>query len=334
MQRPIFFKSNCRLFSLLFGAAVLFGFSNNAAADYLNCTNGNTLLSTWQATFNNVQDNPNIPIGGVLATATVAVVGGTQAIVSCGMLPGTGTGTTTVALRREGVGDIRSTNIGGASIRFLYNGAQLPTSATYQSFSFAGNTTLTPSGLTAQLIKTAANPYLASGYCLGQDIGGRLAMGNSSRYLANITACVSGFTSAVPTCNVNTGSVNIPLGNVAGSSFANVGSFTTAPATQNIGLSCSYSPRVRMTLQGTQAAGGPNTTVALTGAGGAGVAQGIGVQVLYGGNPLVVNSTTPTVVSAAAGATLNVPVTARYYRTGTVVAGRANASPTLRFDYN
>lgn len=338
MQRPIWLKSACRLLPSLLGAVVLLGVSNNAAATYLNCTNGNTLLSTWQATFSNVQDNPNIAVGGVLATATVAVVGTTQAIVSCGLLPGTGTGTTTVSLRRNGTGDVASSNVNGASLRFLYNGAQLPTTdTTYRSFSAAGDTTLAPQGLTVQLIKTTANPTFNNGNCLGQNIGGRIAMGNSTRYVANITACVSGYTRAVPTCTVNTTSITIPLGNVAGGSFANVGSVSPTSGAQNIGLSCSYSPRVRMTLQGTPVTG-TATVLPLTGAGTAGVAGGVGVQVLYrvpgaGSGENLLTPGTGVTLTPAAGATVTVPIFARYARTGTVTAGRANAAPTLLFDY-
>ncbi|WP_084210005.1 fimbrial protein [Ralstonia sp. A12] len=168
---------------------------------------------------------------------------------------------------------------------------------------------------------------------------GTIAAGQVARSVTNNVVNISlnfaaAFTVQNPTCSVNTASITIPLGNVAASSFANVGSVSTTRGPQNIGLTCAASPRVRMSLQGTRAAGGPTTTVALTGAGGAGVAQGIGVQVLFGGAPLVVNSTTLTTVSNAAGAALNVPISARYYRTGTVTAGRANASATLRFDYN
>ncbi|MCO5397573.1 fimbrial protein [Ralstonia soli] len=138
-------------------------------------------------------------------------------------------------------------------------------------------------------------------------------------------------TAPAPTCTVGTTSVNIPLGDVAASSFANVGATSPISHPANISLSCANNPRVTMTLQGTQAPGGPDTTVALSGAG---AAQGVGVQVLYNSTPMVVNSTTPTLVDVSAAASVTVPISARYYRTGAITAGRANASPTLRFDYN
>ncbi len=338
MKRPIFFKGNSglRLSTWLFGVVAFFCASGNAMASYTVCQPWSFIgrVGSWVATFNNVVDNPNIPIGGVLATATVVDSGTYPSTLSCTLVNGTRANGSS-NLRPASNVDVPSYNINGASVRILYNGTPLRSEVVYRTYSAAGNYDQAPSGITAQLIKTSATTSLNNGFCSQlTPIGNLVASDGMSNYLAGIGACVNGFTRQTPTCTVNTGSVNIPLGNVAGSSFGGVGSFSTTSAAQNIALSCSYSPRVRMTLQGTQAAGGPNTTVALTGAGGAGVAQGIGVQILYGGNPLVVNSATPTVVSAAAGATLNVPIAARYYRTGTVTAGRANASPTLRFDYN
>lgn len=138
-------------------------------------------------------------------------------------------------------------------------------------------------------------------------------------------------TAPTPTCTISTPSINIPLGDVAASTLANVGATSPISRPASISLSCANNPRVTMTLQGTQAPGGPDTTVALSGTG---AAQGVGVQVLYNSTPMVVNSTTPTLVDAAAGATATVPIAARYYRTGAITAGSANASPTLRFDYN
>lgn len=305
-------------------------------ATYTVCQPWSTIgrSGVWTATFNNVVDNPTIPVGSVLSTATVVDSGTYASTLACTLVNGTRANGGS-NLRPASSGDVPSIHISGASVRLLYNGAPLRSQVVYRTYSAAGNYDQFPSGLTAQLIKTSANTSLVNGFCSSQTgIGTLSASDGTGSYLATIGACVNGFTRQTPTCTVNTGSVNIPLGNVPGGSFGSVGAVSTTSAAQNIGLTCAYSPRVRMTLQGTQAAGGPNTTVALTGAGGAGVAQGIGVQILYGGNPLVVNSATPTVVSAAAGATLTVPVAARYYRIGNVTAGTANASPTLRFDYN
>ena len=304
----------------------LFCFANQARA--INCASAFSTVSNWYVDFGRVTDNPTLPIGGVLATGRVVTPGLYPVTLNC-----TGTGAAAVVSIRPAC----STDVPvgtGLAIRLLYNGSAVRSDTAYRTYSSVGTYTIeaTGVGISAQLIKTGATTSWTTGLCSAAVAIGSLT--GASGVLPIIYGCAQGFTQLTPTCTVNTGSVTIPLGNVAGGSFGSVGSVSTTSAAQNIALSCAYSPRVRMTLQGTQAAGGPNTTVALTGAGGAGVAQGIGVQILYSGTPLVVNSGTPTVVSTAAGATLNVPVNARYYRIGTVTAGRANASPTLRFDYN
>ena len=135
------------------------------------------------------------------------------------------------------------------------------------------------------------------------------------------------------TCTVSTTSASISLGNVAASGFASVGSTSTTSGTQNISLSCGGFPSVRMTLQGTPVTGTTNV-LPLTGAGTAGVAQGIGVQLLYNGSSVLTVGTALSLTTAAPTGTLNVPVAARYYRTGNVTAGRANVAATVRFDYN
>jgi len=170
-----------------------------------------------------------------------------------------------------------------------------------------------------------AFPFLSGTYTTTDPV-------NRNPWHLDVRGTTQAFTLANSTCTVSTPSISISLGNVGGSTFGNVGSTSPVSAAQNISLSCRGFPTVRMTLQGTQATGAPNTVLAVTG--GTGTAQGVGVQLLHNratvltiNSPLTLSTATPT-------GNLNVPIAARYYRTGTVVAGRANASPTLRFDYN
>ncbi|CAJ0822637.1 fimbrial protein [Ralstonia flaminis] len=309
-------------------AIAAFHFSQSAYAQ-VNCTGGNYVAT---AEMGNIIDKG---VGSLGRTTVVAT--GTPWTARCSGSGGSDRLVLYVPTGARGGSDGSITLTAGANSRYglvLRSGNTVlgnDSALTIATMSSSGTVsyTLGSSTLSAELVKLNSN---------GTDWRGGLVLVGQARFVSNGTvgynvyARVSSI--AAPTCTVNNTSITIPLGNVSGGSFSNVGSRSTASGTQNIALTCTGSPRVRMTLQGTQAAGGPNTAVALTGAGGAGVAQGIGVEVLYGGNPLVVNSATPTVVSAAAGATLNVPIAARYYRTGTVTAGRANASPTLRFDYD
>lgn len=62
-----------------------------------------------------------------------------------------------------------------------------------------------------------------------------------------------------------------------------------------------------------------------------GGASGVGVQLLRNNAVVAYNSSTR--VSNAAPDTLNVAVAARYYRTGDIKPGRANATAVLQFTY-
>lgn len=75
-----------------------------------------------------------------------------------------------------------------------------------------------------------------------------------------------------------------------------------------------------------------NTVLALTGQGSAGVAQGVGVQLVYNNTPLILGNN--LVLKRTNGGQEMFPLTARYYQTNTTVTtGIANASATLSLTY-
>jgi len=140
---------------------------------------------------------------------------------------------------------------------------------------------------------------------------------------------VSGSTAVVtPTCSVSSGAT-ITIGSRFTTDMPNVGDFSTTSPTSNVRLYCANSPRVDMRLTTVPIAGTPNV-LPLTGTG-TGRAGGIGVQLIYGGNVMAYNY--PYRVSSAAPGTLDVPLAARYYRTGALTAGTANSSAVVEFTY-
>jgi type 1 fimbria pilin len=75
-----------------------------------------------------------------------------------------------------------------------------------------------------------------------------------------------------------------------------------------------------------------SSILALSGQGNAGVAEGVGVQLLYNAAPLTLNSN--LVLKRSAGGQELFPITARYYQTrSSVTTGSANASATLTLTY-
>ncbi|MCL6720425.1 fimbrial protein [Klebsiella sp. T2.Ur] len=103
--------------------------------------------------------------------------------------------------------------------------------------------------------------------------------------------------------------------------------------TQNLGLNCDVGANINVSLSGTQNPDISDSSVlALTGQGGAGVAKGVGVQIVYNGAPLMLNNR--IVLKTSSGGQETFPLTARYYQTRTTVStGTANASATLNLTY-
>jgi len=141
-------------------------------------------------------------------------------------------------------------------------------------------------------------------------------------------------------CKVTAGdSITLALGDVDASTFSAVGNVSPTAGMQNITLACTASPGIQMTMTGTQNTGTTNTSVlALTNAGSAGVATGVGVQLLYStaatGTPTTL-LTRGTAVTIPTGSAVTVRVGARYFATlAAPTAGVANSAATLTFTIN
>ncbi|MEB6377367.1 fimbrial protein [Leclercia adecarboxylata] len=136
-------------------------------------------------------------------------------------------------------------------------------------------------------------------------------------------------------CAITTPNLVFLLGDVPLSRFGNtVGTLPDgAQSTLNLGLNCDSGANINVTLSGIPYPESGNSSVlALSGQGAEGVADGVGVQLLYNGVPLVLNST--VALKQANGGQESLPITARYYQTKTSVStGTANASATLILTY-
>ena len=136
-------------------------------------------------------------------------------------------------------------------------------------------------------------------------------------------------------CSVTTPSLVFPIGEIPASYFGTTIGATPGAAqnTQNLGLNCDSGANISVMLSGIQNPDVSDSSVlALSGQGSAGVASGIGVQLIYNGAPLSLNST--LLLKQSTGGQETFPVTARYYQTKTAVGtGTANASATLNIIY-
>lgn len=143
---------------------------------------------------------------------------------------------------------------------------------------------------------------------------------------------ITGMSVTVLACSLTTPTVAAPLGNVYATAFTGVGS-TTGNVDFNLGLNCAAGTKVNVTMNGIQNTDTANTSVlALTGAGSAGVAKGVGAQILYNNTPLNIGSS--LLLKTAAGGIETFPFKARYYQTlSNVLPGSANVTATLNITY-
>ncbi|MBV7406125.1 fimbrial protein [Enterobacter sp. ENT03] len=136
-------------------------------------------------------------------------------------------------------------------------------------------------------------------------------------------------------CTLMTSAITFRLGDVittqlnsAPGPILNIGQ-----STQNLGLNCTPDASINVRLSATQNPDSSDTSVlALNGQGSAGVADGMGIQLLYNDAPLQIDQTLH--LKHSAGGLETFPITARYYQTkNSVTPGSANATATLELIY-
>lgn len=174
------------------------------------------------------------------------------------------------------------------------------------------------------LVRTAAT--VGSGRVNGPLVRGEFSTGSNTIGIYWQWTITGGAPITVPTCSVQ--GTTIALGNVSTNTMTAVGSTSPTSAASNLRLTCSNNPAVDMRLTTAPIAGTPNV---LAISGGSGAASGIGVQLIYNNAVLAYN--TNYRVSNAAGPSLQIPLAARYYRTGAMRPGTANGSAVVQLIY-
>lgn len=143
---------------------------------------------------------------------------------------------------------------------------------------------------------------------------------------------ISSFNFTTLACSISSANISVPMGDVLVTKFTGVGAMPVTK-TFNVGLNCDANARVNVSLSGTANTDIANADIlALSNAGTAGVADGLGVQMLYNGAPL--KRDTRLLLKTTAGGVETFPFAARYYQTKSVVKpGKANATATLNLTY-
>lgn len=293
---------------------------------YAYCTGSGYGIVTDTINFANVKVQRDTPNGTVIATSYHAA--GRRQIGYCDTAGG--------YQYEEMMGNstpyshVYTTNVPGVGVRVLYWDkyyAEKPATSQYQTYMnlYDG---VNYSNTTIELVKIGE---ITSGP-LNNALVSRVYY-SSSPSISNMTLYITGSVTVVA-CSITTSNVNVPLDPVLVSSFTGVNS-TKGDKPFTIGLSCDAGARINASLSFDQNTDTSNTSVIkLTGAGSAGVATGVGIQLLYGSTPLQRNTNIVLKTSSGGQEFPAGAFTARYFQTkSTVTTGDANATATLNLTY-
>jgi len=288
-----------------------------------------------------VDIDPTLPVGTSLWSASVNVAAATtnSCIGGLAVLTYAGMGAVNPAYNTY------ETGVAGVGIRMKYltgslsNGTWFPWSTALTNWTigtvaahtvfveFVKTGPITVSGSTSGIFAT----WLASGSSNYNGVWGQY------QWAAPVVFNVS-----VPTCTVITPSISVPMGSISLNSFTGIGS-TTASQPLNISLQCaggvtnSYT-NVYTTLTDAANPANVSDTLSLTSTS---TATGVGVQLLNGPTPVrygpdssAPGNTNQWFAGAAQNGPFNIPLTARYIQTGTMVTpGTANGRATFTMSY-
>jgi type 1 fimbria pilin len=155
--------------------------------------------------------------------------------------------------------------------------------------------------------------------------------------LAVATITFQPFDVGVKTCTVTTPSIAVKLPQAHADKLPKVDS-TTGDTPFNLGLSCDPGLKVAMTITDVSNPTNLTTTLSL---GHDASAKGVGYQILNNGVPIAFGPDSAavgtanqfTIVPLSVQGSYNIPLVARYIRTGTIVPGSANAYATFTMSY-
>lgn len=274
------------------------------------------------------------PVGTVLLSTTALVSGPYHDMYVCYNVSAQFSEFTGIYSVLSPIGNnVYQTNIRGIGIRITDTRRNriVPNTVTFDP-----NTSWAmPTEYKIEVIKTTSGGVDAGALLLGPLV--YLHIESSSTSLNAYELDLVGDNVIVPVaCSVTTSSLSFPIGDVLSTRFGSAVGTVPAGAenTQNLGLDCDPEANVNVQLNGQQNPDVPGdpSVLALTGQGETGVAQGVGVQLLYNGALLNLNQR--LFLKTASGGPESFPIKARYYQTkDTVIPGSANATATLTLSY-
>lgn len=311
------------IYSLLLGMVGFFSVSANATCN-TNESGATQLVFTMGLSPVIVQRDT--PVGSIIAE--VHYPDTSEKFLSCSD-NSSAYYSTSMFSSRSAISDVYNTNVPGVGVKLAFQGTSWAFSnpAYQRTYARSGIGTV---GLTITLVKT---DNIVSGVVNSGMLG--YVWGDGDPSLKALTVNLLGNQVTQVACSITTPNLSFPIGNVPATNFGTTQGIIPSggQVTQNLGLSCDNYANINVSLSGTQNPDVANNSVlALTGQGSAGVASGVGVQILYNGSPLQINNR--LVLKQSSGGQEIFPLTARYYQTRTSVStGTANTSATLNLTY-
>ncbi|MGJ0481628.1 fimbrial protein [Pantoea agglomerans] len=291
--------------------------------------------------FGTVSVQRDAAVGEVLATVQTGALNGGSGLGGCSPSPWSATNPpnfssdgsaplyTTLSALGSGIYD---TNVAGVGIRITFtdganNNMLMPFSKIYSLGS-----SIIVRNITVELIKTAATigtGTLRTGvlaqqtfYTSATNVGTGWAIG-----------LIGTSTLAQVACSVTNTNINVPMDSVKNIDFKGRGT-TTSEKSFNIPLSCDAGTKVNVTLDaGSSGSYDASIGVINLDSSVSTAASGIGLQILSNSTPVTMGTLMSIGTTASAGV-FNIPLTARYYQTGSSVKpGTANATATFTMTY-
>ncbi|HHB1425568.1 TPA: fimbrial protein [Serratia odorifera] len=225
--------------------------------------------------------------------------------------------------------NVYRTNLAGVGVRVL-SGSISFSNPPHKVF-ITGPGLYTSQEVTVQFVKTGP---ITAGAITPRPLAKYYVVSTTDNSSVDITLINMGSGNTVTqlACSLNASNIKVPLGDVLATEFTGVGT-TLKPKAFNVGLNCDANAKINVSLGGTQSAESSDSSILqLTNAGSAGVAKGVGVQLLYNNTPLKLNQL--LALKTSAGGQETFPFTAHYYQTAAnITAGSANATATLNISY-
>lgn len=227
------------------------------------------------------------------------------------------------------ISGVFNTNIPGIGIRLSTPDGPIP----YQTV-MPDNVMWSNSSGTVELVKTgevAQSGELTAGPIMKWNIGDKDEIPN---YLVQQWILSAGSHITALACELSSGgSMSFPIGDVSTEEFTQIGKVSDETSTADLILNCNQGSNINVTLSGTKNPDSSDDSIlSLNNQGQNGIADGIGVQILYNNMPLKLNEMLK--LKQSSGGQESFPLTARYIQTkNQVKAGYANATATLNISY-